>query len=63
VAFFQAGKSSEAGSPGYAILSSMFPIVFLLAGVSVFAQQADLVVENAVIYTVDPANRRLRRWQ
>jgi len=52
---FQAGNGGDPERErGCAILSSMFLILFLLAAV-VSAQDADLIVTNAHIYTVDPA--------
>src|SRR4051794_23240644 len=61
---FHAGSSSgAAASDGCAILSSMFPIlalIALLSAASGVAQIADLVVENARVYTVNPAQPSAR---
>src|SRR5436305_1274359 len=63
-AAFQPGKSIErAPWRGCAILSSMFfillPLGLLFASIAA-AQPADLIVENAVIHTMDPAHPEAR---
>ncbi|MBM3766996.1 MAG: amidohydrolase [Acidobacteria bacterium] len=51
-AFFQTGSSTDKGAgEACAILSSMFPILAVLAALVAAAQPADLAIVNATIYT------------
>src|SRR5262245_50809744 len=49
----------EAAEEACAILSCMLPILAML-GMAMAGEPADLVVNNATIYTADPANPRTK---
>lgn len=59
-AFFHAGSSTnEAAGDPCAILSSMFPILAML-WMAMAGEPADLVINNATIYTANPAQPRAK---
>src|SRR5688572_21499593 len=58
--FFHAGSSTkEAAGDACAILSCMFPILAML-WMAMAGEPADLVVNNAAIYTANPAQPRAK---